>query len=39
MSDDKFWRIVIGTSILGLVSVFWPQIMKFLKRIGYKGWK
>lgn len=39
MTEDKFWRIIIGTIILGLVSVFAPQIMKWLRRIGYTGWK
>lgn len=39
MSEDKFLRIVLGTIIFGLISVFWPQIMKFLKKIGYTRWR
>ena len=39
MNEDKFLRIVIGTILLGLISVFWPQIKKFLKKIGYTRWR
>ena len=39
MSDEQFWRIVVGGLIMGLITGFAPQIMEFLRRIGYTGWK
>jgi hypothetical protein len=39
MTDDQFWRLVIGGGIVGLLVVFRPQIARFLHRIGYRDWR
>jgi len=39
MTDDQFWRILIGGGIMGLLTAFWPQIMAWLRRHGYKDWR
>ena len=39
MTDDQFWRIVIGGAILAAIGAFAPQIRKFLHRIGYRDWR
>ena len=39
MTEDQFWRIVIGGIIFAAIGVFAPQIRKLLHRIGYTGWK
>lgn len=39
MSEDKFFRILFGAIIFGLISAFWPQLMRLLKRLGYTGWR
>lgn len=39
MTEDRFWRIVLGAIIVGIISAFAPQIKDWLKRIGYTGWR
>lgn len=39
MTDDQFWRIVIGSMIFALIGAFRPQLAKLLRKIGYTGWK
>lgn len=39
MTDDQFWRLIIGAAIMGLIVAFKPQIDRFLHRIGYRDWR
>jgi len=39
MTDDQFWRVLIGSMIFGVLVAFRPQIAKWLHKIGYRGWK
>jgi len=39
MTDDQFWRIVIGGAILAALGVFSPQIKKWMHKIGYRDWR
>ena len=38
MTDDQFWRILIGSIIMSALVAFRPQIAKWLKKSGYTGW-
>jgi len=38
MTDDQFWRLVIGAAIFVAVGIFKPQLARLLERIGYTGW-
>ncbi len=39
MTDDQFWRIVIGGAIFCAIGVFRPQLAKLIRKMGYTGWK
>lgn len=39
MTNDQFWRIVLGAIIFAAISAFWPQLTKWIRRMGYTGWK
>lgn len=39
MSDDQFWRIVVGGIVIGLLAVYRDQIAAFMHRIGYRDWR
>lgn len=36
MTEDQMLRIVIGGGLTGAITMLWPQIMKFLVKIGYR---
>ena len=38
MTDDQFWRLVIGGSVTGLLVGLRPQISRLLERAGYTGY-
>ena len=37
MSDE--WRPIIGAAIFVAIAAFRPMISKWLRKIGYTGWK
>ena len=39
MTSDQFWRIVLGSLIMCVIAAYRPVIIKWLRRIGYTGWK
>lgn len=39
MTDDQFWRILIGGGVFAALGAFKGQIMRFLYRIGYRDWR
>lgn len=39
MTDDQFWRIVIGAGAVAGLGAIWPMFMAWLKKHGYTGWK
>ena len=39
MTDDQFWRIVIGGAVIASIPYLKPKIMPWLQRLGYRDWK
>lgn len=39
MTDDQFWRVVIGGAVFASIPYIKPKIMPWLERMGYRDWR